>query len=504
MFCYLARASGRMSASVPTIDDRARVTKRGSWRPPLGEFVGRRRWMIVAVGVLVVSICFVVLTEMRAQFDAYGWLVWGRQALHGDLNLNSAPSWKPLTFLFTFAYAPTGREALWLWMVTAVAGAVAAPVLAGRIAHRLTGPAPGRPYAPRIAGIFAALGLLGLEGYWHLVLVAASDPLVVALCLAAIDCHLSRRPRAAWVLLVLASLGRPEAWPLVGLYGVRAWRTIPSMRKELAVGLAIVPALWFGVPGITSHDWLIAGHVALESTKTIPGNRLSLMVSGFAGLYEFPMSLAALFAVALAVVRRERTWLVLAGLSLIWLATEAAFALHGWNPSPRYMFEPAAVLIVLAGAAIGWSLAMTSGRGLLRAATIVAVVALVVALAPRVRIRGRLVHNDIIANRVFGDESDRLHSVIAKVGGTRHILACGKPVTDIAFQTILAWDVDENVADVGFDPRKSIATRKPIVLFEPHGTRWKVRPIHGNRARCSRVSTDARFSWILPRFRSGL
>ncbi len=486
-----------MSASVPTIGERPRVTKRGFWRPPVVGSVRRRGWMIGAAGVLVVSICFVVLTGMRAQFDAYGWLVWGRQALHGDLNLNSAPSWKPLTFLFTFAYAPTGDEALWLWMVTAVAGAFAGPIFAGRIAYRLTGSAPGRPYAPRIAAAFAALGLLGIEGYWHLILVAASDPLVVTLCLAAIDCHLSRRPRAAWLLLVLASLGRPEAWPLVGLYGVWAWRTIPSMRRELAVGLAVVPALWFGIPGITSHDWLIAGQVALESTKTIPGNRLSLLVSGFAGLYELPMQLAALFAVALAIARRERTWLALVGLALIWLATEAAFALHGWNPSPRYMFEPAAVLIVLAGAAIGWSLAVTSRQVLLRAATTVAVVALVVALAPHARVRGRLVHSDIIANRAFGDQIDRLHSVVAKAGGRSRILACGQPVTDIAFQSILAWDIGENVADVGWDPSTSIATRKPIVLFEDYGIGWKVRPIHSNRASCTGLSTDTRFGWIL-------
>jgi hypothetical protein len=453
--------------------------------------------MIVGAGVLVVSACFVVLTEMRAQFDAYGWLVWGRQALHGNLNLNSAPSWKPLTFLFTFSYAPTGRLALRLWMVTAVAGAFAGPIFAGRIAYRLTGAAPGRPYAPSIAAVFAALGLLGIEGYWHLVLVAAADPLVVTLSLVAVDCHLNRRPRAAWVLLVLVSLGRPEAGPLLGLYGAWAWRSNPSMRKELVVGLAVVPALWFGIPGITTHKWFIAGQVALDSTKLISGNRLSLMVSGFAGLYELPMQLAALFAVALAVARRERTWLTLIGLALIWLATEAALALYGWNPSPRYMFEPAAVLIVLTGAAIGWSLAVTSGRVLVRAAATVAIVALVFALAPHARIRGRLVHNDILANRAFAHQIDRLASTIAKVGGIRHVLACGRPVTEIAFQSILAWDTDENVADVGFDPRRSIAKRKPIVLFEPDGSGWKVRPIHSHRARCSRLSADIRFGWVV-------
>ena len=45
-------------------------------------------------------------------------------------------------------------------MVTAVAGAFAGAVFAGRLAYRLAGPAPGRMYAPAIAAVFAAVGLL--------------------------------------------------------------------------------------------------------------------------------------------------------------------------------------------------------------------------------------------------------------------------------------------------------------------------------------------------------
>ena len=54
-------------------------------------------------------------------------MVWGRQVLHWNLNTDGAPSWKPLTFLFTLPYALSrARGQMWLWMVTAVAGAVAA------------------------------------------------------------------------------------------------------------------------------------------------------------------------------------------------------------------------------------------------------------------------------------------------------------------------------------------------------------------------------------------
>jgi hypothetical protein len=474
---------------VPMIRGRIRAPGRGAWRR-VGRPIVKRPWIAAAAGLVLVSVVFVVLTGMRPEFDAYGWLVWGRQALHWDLDTNAAPSWKPLTFVFTFPYALAGRGALWLWMVTAVAGAFAGVIFAGRIAYRLAGRAPGRAYAPIVAAVFAGLGVLGIEGYWHLILISASDPMDVTLCLAAIDCHLSGRPRWAWVALVLVSLGRPEAWPLTGLYAVWAWRAIPSMRTQLAVGVAVIPALWFGIAALTSRSWFISSEVALDSTKALPGSPLSRVPTNLLSLYELPMQLAAVLALVLAVARRDRTWLVLAGAALVWLATETAFALHGWNPAARYMFEPAAVMIVLAGAASGWVLANTARQVLLRWAAIGGVVVLAAALTPHARIRARLLHNGIVFGHVWSRQIDRLHAVIAKDGGAKPILACGQAVTYVGFQSILAWEIDRNVADVGWDPEAWIQAGQPMVLFEPRGTGWEVRPIHTNRAGCDRLSTN--------------
>ena len=61
----------------------------------------------------------------------------------------------------------------------------------------------------------------------HYVLSAQSDPLIVSLCLGAIDCHLCRRPRWAFGLLVLAALGRPEVWPFLAAYAIWAWLAVP-------------------------------------------------------------------------------------------------------------------------------------------------------------------------------------------------------------------------------------------------------------------------------------
>jgi hypothetical protein len=448
----------------------------------------------VAVALVLVSVLFVVWSGVRPEFDTYGWLVWGHQALRGNLDTNSAPSWKPLTFLFTFTYALAGQGELWLWMVTAVAGALAGTIFAGRIAYRLAGPAPGRGYARIVAAVFAGLGVLGIVGYGHLILIAASDPLDVTLCLAAIDCHLSARPRAAWVLLVLLSLGRPEAWTVAGLYAIWAWRVIPSMRAQIALGVAAVPALWFGMAALTSRSWSIASDIALSSTSNFLGSAISRLPRNFLSLYELPMKAAMLCALVLAVARRDRAWLLLAGTALLWLATWAALALHGWNPSPRYMYEPAAILIVLAGAAVGWVLATAPGHTIWRWAAVTAVVGLILALALPARNRARLAHNGIVFGRTWARQLSHLRAVIDKDGGAKRILACGQPVSYLGFQTILAWDLDRNISDIGWQPARAISQAKPIVFFEPYGVGWKVRPIHAHRAACKGLSTTTAFS----------
>ena len=49
-----------------------------------------------------------------------------------------------------------------------------------------------------------------------------------------------------------------------------------------------------------------------------------------------------------------------------WLLVEILFALHGLGVNPRYMLEPAAVLVVLAGAGVGRLLAVDGGPAVLR------------------------------------------------------------------------------------------------------------------------------------------
>jgi len=302
-----------------------------------------------AIGLLVVSLLILLWARTRPGFDPYGWLVWGRQTVAGNLDTNAAPSWKPLPFLFTAPYGLFGRYQLWLWMVTALAVSLAGAVFAGRIAYRLTARDSDRRYPAYAAAAFAAAGYFGLSSYWHYMLSAQSDPMIVALCLAAIDCHLSGRYRWAWVLGALASLGRPEVWLFLGLYSIWAWLRVPSMRWLIGGGIVLLVVLWFGIPALTSRSPFVAASNALGSGRRLRSDRVFGTIGRFLGLNPAAIELTALLAVAVAAVRRDRVTLALAAGVCAWVIVEIAFSLHGWPGLGRYMFEPAAVLIALAG-----------------------------------------------------------------------------------------------------------------------------------------------------------
>jgi hypothetical protein len=462
-------------------------------------------WLVVTAIVIGISVAIVVAIGMRPGYDAFGWLVWGHQVLHGSLNTDGAPSWKPVTFLFTLPYDLAGDSAqMFLWMVTSTAAAIAGCVFAARIAYRLVGPSPQRPYAPYVAGAFAAAGLLTIDGYSHLVLIASSDPMIATLCLAAIDFHLSRRSRLAFAMLVLASLGRPEAWPFALLYAGWSWRAVPSMRPLAVGGLALIPAFWFTIPALTSKNWFSAGDLALRTVNAvnvIHGSKLAGVVSRFTGLCALPVEIAALVGVALAAVRRDLVTLGLAGAACLWVAVEFAMAVHGWSAASRYLIEPAAVMVVIAGTAVGRVLAFTPharrNQRLLNVATAAASITLVALLAaaliPTARQRARTARGDVEQAKAAGTQIRELQRVVAKDGGADRIRACGQPVTLVGLQSKVAWATHLNVGNVGFRPGKAIDSGAPIVFFQPHGDDWRVLPFNMRKADaaiCERLKID--------------
>ncbi len=470
-------------------------------------------WVAVAAGLLVVAAILIVWARTRPGYDPYGWLVWGHQTLHGSLNLGGAPSWKPLPFLFTVPYALAGHDALWLWMLTAVTSALAGAVFAGRIAYRITrdsaSPAGGTGaggtgdgaagddriarWAPAAAAVFAGGALLGIEGYLHYVLSAQSDPVIVTLCLAAIDMVLCGRHRWALACAVLAALGRPEVWPFLGLYAIWAWVRIPPMRWMIVAGLALVGFMWFGIPEITNGRPDISGQLAMHSPRELHQGKITGTIGRFTELQYLPVMLAALIGVAFAARRGRRVVLTLAAGVVLWVIVEIAFALHGFPALPRYMFEAAGVVAVLAGVGIGGLIGELPSLAprLPRWSGVAVAAVLAIVLVPGAVSRARVERRDLRHERGRTDQINLLATTIDALGGYRHVRACGDPVTEVEYASVLAWLTDLDVGDVGYRPELALRRHRPIVLMLPAPAGgWTVRPAHirrSQRAACANL-----------------
>jgi hypothetical protein len=209
-------------------------------------------------------------------------------------------------------------------------------------------------------------------------------------------------------------------------------------------------------------------------------------ISRFHEMQYLPIWIAAALAVVMAAFRRN--WIVLTlGVGIVaWLIVEIAFAYHGWPALPRYMFEAAGVVAVLAGVAIGWLLRdlprIVRGAPAWAGAVIAAV--LVLAMLPGGVSRARTEHKDLIHEHARTHQIALFNSVTNAIGGVRHILNCGQPVTDVGYVSSVAWLYHLDVGSVGglqqhVEAAELANPAIPKVLFKP-GSRggWDVRPWH--------------------------
>ena len=473
----------------------------------LRAYVGEHPWLTTSAVILLISAVLVVWARTRPSYDAYGWMVWGYQTLHLSLDLGGAPSWKPVPFLFTVPFALFGHYQMWLWMLTACAVALAGPVFGARIAFRLCGgggrgegSADGagslQRFAPYAAAFVAGAAVLGIEDYLHYILSSQSDPMLVTFLLAALDTGLIGRYRWALVFAVLTGLGRPEVWPFLGLFMLWCWFKVPSMRWMVVAGVVLIGFMWFGIPTITNGRPDVAGQLAKGSPRQLKSNQLRGTISRFHEMQYLPIWIAAAIGVVLAAIRRNWTVLALGVGVVAWLIVEIAFAYHGWPALPRYMFEAAGVVAVLAGIAVGWLLRdvprIVRGAPVWAGAVIAAV--LVVAMIPGAVSRARAEHKDLIHEHARTHQIVLLTRVTNALGGSRHILNCGQPVTDVGYVSSLAWLYHVDVGSVGglqqhVEAAELANPAIPKVIFNP-GSRggWDVKPWHTRPSQVARCA----------------
>jgi hypothetical protein len=197
---------------------------------------------------------------------------------------------------------------------------------------------------------------------------------------------------------------------------------------------------------------------------------------------------------ALAYLRRNWVVLTLGAMVVVWVAVEIAFALHGFPGVPRYLFEPAGLTAVLAGVTLGWLLLdaskihpkLPSWAGIPLAAV------LVLAMIPDAINQVRTEHKDVYHERLRTKQINKLASYLNALGGYKHVLECGRPVTNVEYVSIMAWYTKRNTGYIGHRPKFELRQKYPIVMFTPLSNGWAVqayRPPPGRASTCGALKS---------------
>ncbi len=401
-------------------------------------------------------------------YDAWAWLVWGRELAGGGLDISSGPSWKPLTVALAVPLSLAGGAAPELWVVLVRAAWLFALVLAAELAWVLSA---GAPRGARIAAAaFAALTLALLHDdvtMWARQGAGGmSEPLLVALVLGAIRAQVAGSSRLALVLGALAGLVRPEVWPLLAVFGLWLWRRDRASRPLLAALALALPALWV-VPDLVASGDALGSAGRAQRDGGGPGEAL-LRAAALPLAAAWPLAIVALTGHS-----RDRRLLALALGALAWIAIVVAMAAGGFPGLPRFMAPAAAVVGVLGG--VGLARLVTT-----RPAPVVAALAAGLALytSAEVVIRAGELPHAMRSTARIEHSHDRLRALTGAIGGER-LLACGRLATsDVLVRTALAWELEVPLADVvsfGRRPRSSGAF--VVGLQAPPGLREDVRAV---------------------------
>jgi len=404
---------------------------------------------------LVIAAALVLALRLNPGFDPYGWLVWGRQTLHGALDPFGAPSWKPFAWLLSTVVALAGGAAPALWVIVSAAGGLTALWLAYRLADRLAG---------AVAGVLALAAILICRDWLTFLLNGDLEPFSAALALGAVDRHLAGQRRFALGLLAVAALIRPECFLVLGAYGLWLWVGDRRARWLELTWLLALLALWFLPPylalghGFNSSD--PAFHVGNATHNPLK------VVSRGATIVIWPVATCALAGLALGSWHggsERRLTAALAAIAAGWTVGTAAMAAVGFPGLQRFMLPAAAAGCVLAGAGAVWAaqLLWTWRRAL--AAVAISAGAAITVYYGAMRVADAV--SSVSNLRSLSALHRSLSRAISDAGGASAVLRCGHPTAKLADESAIAWDLNVPVGDVGLLPALDVRSRHPQVLI---------------------------------------
>jgi hypothetical protein len=406
-------------------------------RRPVVPSRTRSRWALVGIGCVVLAAVSLVFGS-QATYDPTAWLIWGREIVHADLSTTSGPSWKPLPILITAPTSLLGDTAQQqILLVVARAGALAALALAYRLAWRLEGP---------VAGVIAALALLGSSGYATRTFRGDSEGVLVALAFGAIEAHLCGRRWLTFGLIVAATLVRPELFVFAVGYGLwLAWAAPTAARRRRTFAIAagagvVVVAAWLVPEKIGSGQLFRAASRALEPVAGSPATAafpFGAVFTNAVSVLPWPLYAAGIWYVLAAIValRRRRTdrpaglTLVLAAIATAVMVLIALMAQAGFTGNIRYLTIPIGLTGII-GAAGLVRLARLAWSRLGPRWAIVAIAIAAVVCVPSVNHAVARTRDEVRGGQRETTLYAALPGSIARAGGRAAVLRCGAPITD--------------------------------------------------------------------------
>src|SRR4051794_24652192 len=317
-------------------------------------------WAAVGLGALAVAALVGYLVyPTYPNYDSYYSLLWARELLHlQPLSFDGyrTPTEHPLAILVSIPFVLLGQggDRVFLFVIVASFVGLAAGV------YRL-----GRLSFGALVGGVAALLLVTRFDFPFLAARGYVDIPYLALVIwaAALEVARPRRGLPVFLLLTAASLLRPEAWVLIGLYWLWfAWKA--TWRERILYGClaAVGPLSWVLLDLAATGDPLFSLHHTGETAEelgrakgvsAVPAATRSFLVR----LDKLPVFAGAIAGLALALwCAPRRVWMPLA-LFVSGVGTFFMVGVAGLSVIERYLLVPSLMVMLFAGVAVaGWTM----------------------------------------------------------------------------------------------------------------------------------------------------
>src|SRR4051812_41866625 len=342
----------------------ATLTRTGGqagWAARLRAVPAARR---AAAGLLLLAIAALVAFVVYPTFpnyDSYYSMLWAREALHlHSLSFDGyrTPTEHPLAILVAMPLVLVGDGGDRVLVFLSIASMVALAAGMYRLGRLSFGPLVGAVAAVLVCTRFD-FPFLAVRGYIDIPYLA------VVVWAAALELARPRRGLPVFLLLTAASLLRPEAWILIGLYWLWfAWKAPWRARIGYAALAAIGPLAWALLDWRVTGDPLFSLHHTGDTAEelgratglaAVPSSTQEFLIR----LDKFPVVLGGIAGAALALWFAPRRTPMPLILFASGVGTFVLVAIAGLSVIERYLLVPSLMVMVFCGVAV-------AGGGMLR------------------------------------------------------------------------------------------------------------------------------------------